>query len=146
MVTQRREAQYVQDLREGFRPRFNVECEAGKDAIREFVESHLGQEIKSLGIHYIADADQRSFSQLQRLTSLRSLTLDGMWDSRPLAKGGDELFIFPTSLGNDAVWELSKIDTLCGVWIWYGSFSGTQKELIRRRNPRCRFYENLNKL
>lgn len=146
LIVLKREKRFQEALREGFHPQFAVDCKPGEDGIRTFVETHLGQIITSLEIRYISNADQASFSQLKQLTSLRSLTLSGMWSAPPVRSGGSEEFVFGPVLTEKAVQALSEIETLRHVWIWYGSLSGAQKSVIRLRNPECEFHENLNKL
>jgi hypothetical protein len=145
-ITLRRQAHQRHESAEEYRYRLDVDCEPGEDAIRTFVEAHLGQEIKSLWVHYIADADLNSLSQLKRLRSLTYLTLSKASHADPIGTGGNDLFVFAPILTDVEVRELSQIKTPRHITIWYGSFSDAQKYILRCGNPHCALNENLNKL
>lgn len=134
----------IEAHRAGFKPRFSLD--GSKDeAILEFVEGHQGEEIPSLGISHIA-GDSKAFSFLKRLKGLRSLTLSGTWTAEPIRESANPpYFIFKTALSDDAVREIAAIGSLRAIWIWYGSISEPQKELLRTRIPEIKFHDNLNK-
>jgi hypothetical protein len=141
-----RDAQQRKEWDEQVRFEVRIFCEPGGDTIRKFVEARLDQETISLDIGGIAEVDLASFSHLKRLRSLKYLTLTRNPTSRPIGTGGQDLFLFPPVLTDDAVRELCQIKTLRLVTIWYGSFTEAQKRMLQRANPSCIIEENLNKL
>ncbi len=145
-ITRRREAQQRQEGAEQARFEIRIWCQPGGDIIRQFAEARLDQETRSLCLGGIADADLESFSHLKRLRSLKYLTLTRNPVPGPIGRGGQDLFLFPPVLTDDAVRELCQIKTLRLVEIWYGSLTETQKRMLRRANPSCVIEENLNKI
>lgn len=133
----------IDALHTGFDPRFKIDARED-DAVSRFVDSHQGEDIPSLGLRAIAP-DSKGFAHLKRLKGLTSLTLSGSW-SHAVVREVDGRFFFGTALTDEAVGQIAEIGTLKYIWIWYGSFSDSQKATILQRNPGCRFEENLNKL
>jgi hypothetical protein len=117
--------------------------DVGKESdVSQFVGAHPS--VKSLRIRF--SGTPAGFGPLARLQGLEAISLSGFAvpDSVPQDKKGH--FVFKACLTDADVKQIAEIPSLQSLQIWYGSLSPDQRSYLKHKLPRCRVFDNLNKL